>query len=74
MTEPRDYNDVYAEQVAGFAAAVAAAVSTANADQATAQAFLDGGLPATVWPAEPLAASPSVTVEQANEPPEAPAL
>jgi hypothetical protein len=75
MTEPRDYNDVYAEQVAGWQEAVAAAVATVNAQQAAAASWLDGGLPeGTVGTPGQLEAPPSVVVEQANEPPEAPAL
>lgn len=41
--EIRDAGEVYAEAVAGFAAAVSVAVSTAAAQQQQAQTFLAGG-------------------------------
>jgi hypothetical protein len=42
----RPYDEVHAEQVAGFAAAVAAAVSANGAQQRQAQQWMDAGLPA----------------------------
>ena len=73
--EVRPYEDVYSEQVAGWREAVAAAVATVNSQQASAGAWLDGGLPeGTVGTPGQLESPPSVVVAQANEPPEAPAL
>jgi hypothetical protein len=51
MAEIRDYNEVYAEQVARAAAAVSAAVTTTNAQQQQAATFLAGpGEAGTVRP------------------------
>jgi hypothetical protein len=73
MTGPevRDANDVHDEHVAGWTAAIAAAVGAVNAQQAAAGAWLDGGLPAAIvgQPTQ-LEAAPAVIVEQANEPSE----
>lgn len=46
MAEPRDANEVYAEQVSQCAAAVAKAMPTADAQQAQAGAWMDAGMSA----------------------------